>query len=105
MSMEFIWGPGELVSDALLPNGRVQVAAARNTQLFEIILGTHTLRYGRPMEVDRNLRNSLRYFLIFTLLSRVTCWQQLLRSLVQWVVWEQESELRIPELTTVGTTP
>jgi len=37
---------GELVSHELLPGRRVQVAAARNTQLFEVILGTHVLRCG-----------------------------------------------------------
>jgi len=44
--MEFMGELGELVSYALLPDKRVQVAAARNTQLFEVMPGTHALRYG-----------------------------------------------------------
>jgi len=43
--IEFMGELEELVSYALLPNGRVQVAA-RNTRSFEVMLGTHALRYG-----------------------------------------------------------
>ena len=32
---------GELVNHALLPDRRMQVGVARNTQLFEVMLGMH----------------------------------------------------------------
>ena len=44
--IEFMGELEELVSYALLPNGRVQVVAARDTRPFEVTLGTHALRYG-----------------------------------------------------------
>jgi len=66
---------GELVSHALLPDIRMQVGVAGNTELFEVMLGTQCIAiwmtYGDGQEPELLVMISFD----FTSLPRLVCWQ------------------------------